>query len=142
LVLFATSVFTWGSFFRNSSESAIHLNPIFAGIAQFFIAIYGGYFGGGIGFLMIAALTMAGLSTRVAGATKNALAGVMNASAVALFALSPQVHWFEALALGTGAVIGGLGGSWALHRVNEKLLRIVIVCLGAILTITLFIRPI
>ena len=49
------------------------------------IAIYGGYFGGGIGLLMMASLTMAGLAVRNAGATKNVLAGVMNASAVAIF---------------------------------------------------------
>ena len=47
------------------------------------IAVYGGYFGGGIGFLMLAALTAAGLAIRSANATKNVLAGVMNASAVA-----------------------------------------------------------
>ena len=93
----------------------MHLGPLGAGAAQFVIAIYGGYFGGGIGILMMAALTMAGLSTRNAGATKNALAGVMNASAVLLFVTSPQVHWHEALALGAGAVVGGLCGSWALH---------------------------
>jgi uncharacterized membrane protein YfcA len=44
-------------------------------VAQFLIAIYGGYFGGGIGFLMLAALTMAGMATRNAGATKNAWPG-------------------------------------------------------------------
>jgi hypothetical protein len=51
---------------------------------------------------MLAALTMAGMATRNAGATKNVLAGVMNASAVALFVLSPQVHWLQALVLGAG----------------------------------------
>ena len=45
-----------------------------AGVAQFLIAIYGGYFGGGIGFLMLAALSAAGLAMRGAGATKNVLA--------------------------------------------------------------------
>jgi uncharacterized membrane protein YfcA len=106
------------------------------------IAIYGGYFGGGIGFLMMAALTMAGLPIRNAGATKNALAGVMNASAVVLFVTSPQVHWQEAVALGAGAVIGGLCGSWALRRVNERTLRIAIVCIGICLTVGLFAKPI
>jgi uncharacterized membrane protein YfcA len=106
------------------------------------IAIYGGYFGGGIGFLMMAALTMAGLPTRNASATKNVLAGVMNASAVSLFVTSPQLQWREALALGAGAIVGGLLGSWTLHRVNERLLRIGIVCIGIALTIGLFIKPI
>jgi uncharacterized protein len=109
--------------------------------SQFMIAIYGGYFGGGVGFLMLAALIMAGLPTRNAGATKNVLAAVMNASAVLLFLTSPELHWREAVVLGAGAMAGGLIGAWALHRVNEKALRIAIVCIGIALTIGLFIKP-
>jgi len=142
LVLFATTVFAWGSFGRKPDPNTAHLGPVSAAVAQFLIAIYGGYFGGGIGFLMMAALTMAGLPTRNAGATKNVLAGVMNASAVALFVTSPQVHWLEALVLGAGAIVGGLCGAWALHRVNEKALRIAIVGIGIALTIGLFLKPI
>jgi len=142
LVLFATIMFAWGSFFSKPGQFKAHLGPVGAAIAQFLIAIYGGYFGGGIGFLMIAALTMAGLPTRNAGATKNALAGVMNASAVLLFVTSPQVHWIEAIALGAGAIVGGLCGTWALHKVNEKVLRIVIVGIGLCLTVGLFVKPI
>lgn len=142
LVLFATAVFTWGSFFRRPEETKAHLSPITAAFVQFLIAIYGGYFGGGIGFLMMAALTMAGLPTRNAGATKNALAGVMNAAAVAIFATSSLMHWREAIALGVGAIVGGLIGVWALHRVNERVLRIAIVCIGVALTIGLFLKPI
>ena len=143
LVLFATAVFTWGSFFRkNKPDGAAHIGPFGAGVAQFFIAIYGGYFGGGIGILMLAALTLAGMGTRNAGATKNMLAGVMNASAVALFVTSPQVDWRLAASLGLGAIIGGLLGAWALQRVNETALRIAIVAIGLALTIALFLKPV
>ncbi len=143
LVLFATAVFAWGSFARRPASSPEHhLGALPAGVAQFFIAIYGGYFGGGVGFLMLAALTMAGLPTRNAGATKNALAGVMNAAAVALFIASPEVHRPQALALSAGAIAGGLLGAWALHRVNERLLRLGIVGIGVALTVGLFLKPI
>ncbi len=141
LVLFATAVFAWGNFLRKpSTEGGAHLGPVAAALVQLLIAIYGGYFGGGIGFLMLAALTMAGLPARNAAATKNVLAGVMNASAVALFVFSPEAHWREALVLSAGAVIGGMAGSWALHRINEKLLRVLVVCIGITLTIGLFLR--
>ena len=142
LVLFATLVFAWGSFGRKPDRAAVHLGPVGTAAAQFAIAVYGGYFGGGIGILMMAALAMAGLPTRNAGATKNVLAGVMNASAVMLFVTSPQVHWREAVVLGAGAIVGGLLGSWALHRVNEKALRLAIVGIGMALTIGLFVKPI
>lgn len=141
LVLFATAVFAWGSFFRKPGSTTVHLGAVGAALAQFLIAIYGGYFGGGIGFLMMAALTMAGLPTRNAAATKNVLAGVMNASAVVMFVTSPQVHWYQAIMLGAGAMLGGMLGAWALHRVNEKVLRAAIVGIGICLTIGLFVKP-
>jgi hypothetical protein len=149
LVLFATSVFAWGSFFKRQPVADAdghlpeprHLGPVAAGFTQFGIAIYGGYFGGGIGFLMMAALALAGVQTRAAVATKNALAGVMNASAVVIFVTSPHVHWLEAAVLGSGAIVGGLMGVWAVHRVNERVLRIGIVVLGLLLTAGLFLRP-
>jgi uncharacterized membrane protein YfcA len=142
LVLFATAVFAWGSFFRRASaEQAAHLGPVTTGVAQFLIAVYGGYFGGGIGILMMAALTMAGLSARNAGGTKNVLAGVMNASAVVLFVTSPELHWQQAAVLAVGAILGGLAGTWALHRVNEKALRFAIIGIGVALTVGLFLKP-
>ena len=140
LVLFATAVFAWGSFVRRPSPAQGHLGPVAAGIPQFLISIYGGYFGGGIGFLMLAALTMAGLPVRTAGATKNVLAGVMNAAAVAIFVFSPDVYWVQAADVAVGAIIGGLFGAWALHRINERLLRIAVVGIGIALTIGLFLR--
>lgn len=142
LVLFATVMFAWGSFFHKRQESTARLGRAGTICIQFLIAIYGGYFGGGIGFLMMAALTMAGLPTRHAAATKNVLAAVMNASAVVLFITSSQLHWREALILGIGAIIGGLMGAWALHRVNEKILRIAVVCVGICLTVGLFLKPV
>jgi uncharacterized membrane protein YfcA len=140
LVLFATAVFTWGSFFRRAADGAAHVSPLAAGAAQFGIAIYGGYFGGGIGMLMLAALTLAGLKVRQAGATKNALAGVMNASAVAIFAFSRDVHWPAAVAVGIGAIVGGQIGAWMLKWVDEKKLRVGVVVLGLALTVGLFLK--
>ena len=143
LVLFATAMFAWGSFRRKPANlAAAQIGPAPTGIAQFFIAIYGGYFGGGIGFLMMAALSMAGVTARHAAATKNVLASVMNAAAVALFVTSPLVHWPQAIALGAGAILGGLAGVWALRRVNERWLRIAIVCIGLALTVGLFVKPV
>jgi uncharacterized membrane protein YfcA len=139
LVLFATAVFAWGSF-APKRESRAHLSRHGAMTAQFGIAIYGGYFGGGIGFLMLAALTAAGLVMRNAGATKNALAGVMNASAVLIFVFSPEVRWLQAGIASAGAITGGILGGLLLHRLNERVLRVVIVLIGLALTIGLFIR--
>ena len=139
LVLFATGIFAWGSF-RGTSASRTHLSPAGAAMSQFAIAVYGGYFGGGIGMLMLAALTLAGLPVRQASATKNMLAAVMNASAVVIFAFSRDVHWDAALAVAAGSVIGGQAGAWLMLRVSERKLRLGVVAVGVLLTLGLFIR--
>ena len=137
LVLAATALFAYGSFgYRPKAGRSL---PRWAAAAmQFGIGIYGGYFGGGIGFLMLAALTLAGMAVKNAGATKNALAGVMNASAVMIFLFSGQVAWPQAAALCAGSIAGYLGGNWALSRVNDRALRLGIVVLGVALTAGLF----
>lgn len=139
LVLFATSVFAWGSYFRKPGAGA-GLTPSASVASAFAIAVYGGYFGGGIGFMLMAVLTSAGLAVRAAGATKNALAGVINLGAVAVFLLSADVHWGAAAALCAGSVAGGFGGVWALRRVPERVLRGGVVVLGGLLTVGLFLR--
>ncbi len=140
LVLFATAVFAYGSFVPRKANAAPKLNPTGAGVVQFFIAVYGGYFGGGIGFLMLAVLGAAGLAMRSASANKNILAGVMNASAVAIFVFSPEVHWLQAMVACAGSGLGGYLGGRMVTRVNEKLLRLIVVLIGIALTIGLFWR--
>jgi uncharacterized membrane protein YfcA len=141
LVLFATAMFAWGSFFRRpAAEGEVRLRPARAGLIQFAISIYGGYFGGGIGFLMLAALSVAGVAVRRAAALKNALAGVMNASAVLIFMFSADVAWTRAAVLCVGAVLGGWGGAWLLRRAPANLLRLLVIAIGASLTVALFLR--
>lgn len=141
LILFATSVFAWGSFFRRpGADASARLGATGSALAQFAISIYGGYFGGGIGILMLAALTLAGMQVRRAGATKNVLSGMMNASAVVVFLFSPDVHWLQAAIAAVAAIFGGLAGAWLLQRVNERLLRLAIIAVGVTLTVGMFLR--
>jgi uncharacterized protein len=109
-------------------------------LMRFCIAIYGGYFGGGIGILMLAALTAAGLGVRAAGATKNVLAAVMNASAVLIFLVQARVlPWSLIACVAIPAIVGGQIGAHLLRRVNEKALRVAVVCIGIALTVGLFV---
>lgn len=140
LVLFATSVFAWGSF-RRTPLHAVSAMPKWALIlVQSCIAVYGGYFGGGIGFLMLAALTIAGQQVRAATATKNVLAMAMNAAATLIFATSKLISWPAAIALCGGGIAGGLCGSWLIHRLPEKIMRGFVVLVGATLTVWMFVR--
>jgi uncharacterized membrane protein YfcA len=140
LVLFATSVFAWGAFLRRPDEARAPIGRPATAAAQFAIAVYGGYFGGGIGFLMLAGLTLAGQAVRVAGSTKNILASVMNASAVAVFVFTARPDWLKVAVVCVGAMAGGALGGVMLRRVNEKALKAVVVLIGVALTVGLFLR--
>jgi uncharacterized membrane protein YfcA len=140
LVLFATGVFAWGSFWRKEPAVPHPLARLPAALTQFAISVYGGYFGGGIGILMLAALTISGLPIRNAAATKNVLAGVLNASAVLIFVFSRDVAWKQVAVAGVAALIGGQIGAYMLNRVNEGILRVCITLLGLALTIGLLLR--
>jgi uncharacterized protein len=139
LVLFATIIFAYGSFAPRRLTNR-GLGRIGAGMEQLLISIYGGYFGGGIGFLMLAALSAAGVAVRAAFATKNGLIGVMNASAVAIFVFSSQVHWLQAVVTSVGAAAGGVAGGLILKRINERALRFLVLLVGVGLTVSLFLR--
>ena len=86
---------------------------------------------------MMASLTMAGLAVRNAGASKNILAGVMNASAVAIFALSSDVSGCRRPSP-PSAPVRRVGRGVMLRTVNEKLLKLGVIVIGVLLTIGLF----
>ncbi len=140
LVLFATSIFAWGSVRKKPFHAVSTFSPAWLAVVQFLIGVYGGYFGGGIGFLMLATLIIAGQEVRMATATKNILAMAMNASAVLLFVFSDQVDWFAGFALAMGGIAGGFAGNWLVYRMPEKILRGFVVLAGFALTVWLFMR--
>jgi len=139
LVLFATALFAWGAF-RKQGSAEPRLGPRLAGVLQFLIAVYGGYFGGGVSILMLAAFTAAGVAVRAAGATKNVLSSVMNASAVAVFLFTPAIPWPRVAVVCVGAIVGGFVGAHLLKRVDERLIRGFVIVLGLVLTVGLFLR--
>lgn len=140
LVLFATLLFAWGNFRRPAAHARQPPGKLATGATQLAISVYGGYFGGGIGILMLATLTLCGLALRNAGATKNVLVAAINSSAVLIFLFAPNVAWTQVAVVGIAALAGGQLGAYVLNRVNEKVLRICIVLLGFVLTIGLFVR--
>lgn len=141
LVLFATLLFAWSAFGRHPQSSGTAGIPTsVAAMRQGAISIYGGYFGGGLGFMMVASLSLLGLSARPASATKNALAAVINTTSLLVFLFSPSLVWLAAALLAAGAVIGGLAGAWLLRHIPERFLRILVVIIGASLTVGLFAR--
>ena len=106
---------------------------------QFVVAIYGGYFGAGVGILMLAAFGFMGLSNihRMNG-LKNWCGVCMNFIAALMFTFSSLVNWPVALAMAVGAVSGGYIGSRTAQRVSQKLVRGAVVAIGLISGLLLF----
>ena len=104
-------------------------------------AVYGGYFGAGIGIMMMAGLSLAGIAdVRVANALKNLLAGVINGVAVLIFIVSGVVAWKAALVMLVGAVAGGALGGRLAGVVPVRALRLAVITIGSFLTVWYFWR--
>ncbi len=98
---------------------------------QFLVAIYGGYFGAGIGILMLSALAFMGLSDiHHMNALKSVLAFCINGVSVVVFALEEQVVWHYALSMALAAILGGYLGAHTARRLNRDLVRWVVILIG------------
>ncbi|PWC54126.1 sulfite exporter TauE/SafE family protein [Azospirillum sp. TSA6c] len=138
LLLFATAVFAIGAY-APGIVSRLRLGGRSVLVVQFLISIYGGYFGGGIGFLMLAALTLFGLrDIHAMNGLRLLLAMLMNAAAVGTFIVAGAVSWPETVAMALAAVAGGYAGAIGAKRVDPKLLKTLVVIIGAVLTLYFF----
>jgi uncharacterized membrane protein YfcA len=100
-------------------------------VFQFFVGVYGGYFGAGIGILMLAALGLMGFTHihRMNG-LKVWGALCMNAVAALTFAVSGVVNWPVAAAMALGSIAGGYGGSRLAQAVPQAWVRRAIIAIG------------
>lgn len=119
--------------YLNTRDAAPLSKPAVLGIAAA-AGGYGGYFGGGVGFLIIALLTLGGIGPRAAGATKNMLAAAFNATAALVYFFSGNLEATGTTALAAGGIAGGYAGGRLALRLPEPQLRIAIVILGIALT--------
>ena len=95
------------------------------------VAIYGGYFGAGLGILLMAVLTLIGLSdVNEANAVKNALATIVSSLAVAVFIATGIIAWGPAFAILTGAIAGGYLGARFARWINPTILRGIVIAVG------------
>ena len=108
-----------------------HPAPLTLLAFQFLVAVYGGYFGAGIGILMLAALGFMGFTNihRMNG-LKSIGGTCANLVAAATFALSRLVDWPIAAAMALGAIVGGYGGSRLAQRVPQDRVRAMIIVIG------------
>jgi uncharacterized membrane protein YfcA len=141
LMFTATGLFTFGRQISRFLKPRVHIGVATVVLIQLLISTYGGYFGGGVGFLMLATWTVFGVvDIHVLSAHRNMLGATMNSVAVALFIAAHKIWWPQTLVMLGGAVIGGYGGAWSAKRVDPRYVRAAITAIGVSITIVFFLR--
>lgn len=144
LILGATLLFTFGRRgigWLNQFSGAVTPERFFGGlILQLLIAIYGGYFGAGIGILMLAMLQLMGMHhIHQMNALKVVLGSAINAMTFVIFCLSGEVIWSIAPVMIAGAVLGGYLGARAALKVSAEKVRALVSAIGFAMTAYYFV---
>jgi uncharacterized membrane protein YfcA len=137
LLLAATALFAAGPWlvrWINSGDRRMP-EPLIAAI-QFVASIYGGFFGAGMGVIMLATLGLtADNDYHRINAIKNLLSIVIAIIAIAVFISGGIVSWPHALVMIPGVAFGGYGGVWVARRVPQPVLRAVVIAIGVVLSV-------
>lgn len=140
LLLFATVVFAISPRLTAARKDAPAHSPWQIGM-QFLVSVYGGYFGAGMGILMLAVLQFTGLpSFNAANGIKNLLSVSINGVALIPFMIARVVDWPFALAMAATALCGGYLGAKFFRRLPQQVSRTIVIAIGVTMTIVFFIR--
>jgi uncharacterized protein len=107
---------------------------------QFLVGVYGGFFGAGIGILMLAALGMLGVGDiHQMNGLKNVLAVCINGVAAIYFVASGAIVWGFALVMAAGAIVGGYTGATVARRLSEAAVRRFVIVVGVVVAVILLV---
>jgi uncharacterized membrane protein YfcA len=141
LLLLASVVFTLGPRLTKALEHRALIGPKTLVALQFLVAIYGGYFGGAVGFIIMALWSLVGVSDiHAMNAGRTLLGGAMNAAAIVLFIAAGLVWWLQTVMMLVAAVIGGYLGARLARRMSRKWVRLIVTLLSFTVTIIFFVR--
>ena len=147
LILFATLLFmaqeTVQRILKTGGPAAHRSTRWFAGglLFQLVIGLYGGYFGAGIGILMLAALSILGLTDiHEMNSLKVVFGGTINGIAAVYFVWAGMVEWSYVLLMAVAAITGGYGGAGAARRIGRIWVRRIVIAIGFGMAISLFVK--
>ena len=141
LLLVATLAFAFGPYLRSKLQRTVKVNVSVFLAVQFVAAIYGGYFGGAVGLILLSFWGLFGFSDlRMLNANKTLLAGLMNAAAVVIFIAAGCVSWTETLVMLGAAITGGYFGARVARLLNPSFARALITVISVGVTVAFFVR--
>jgi len=148
LLLSATLLFAVGgplsAWVRRRAELHAHASKaalIAVTLLQLLVAVYIGYFGAGAGILMLALFAVMGIENiHTMNAFKTLLASLANAIAIVTFVHARAVVWPQAILMTIGAALGGYGGAWYAQKLDQKIVRYLVIVIGIGMTTYFFLR--
>jgi uncharacterized membrane protein YfcA len=144
LTLGATLLFAFGKKLARGRTSILEQEASGGALAaatlfQLVVAVYGGYFGGGMGIVMLAMLAALGMTNiHAMNALKSVMGFVINGVAVVTFVIAGAVYWKQGLPMIAGGVAGGFLGAHYALKIPQAWIRIFVVLVGTGMTVYFF----
>jgi uncharacterized membrane protein YfcA len=144
LVLAATLLLAWQGRGVDRPARPLEGGRLAGAVAfQFAAGVYGGYFGGALGFLLLAGFGFFGMRDMLQmSGLKNVLTVLINGVALAYFLLRGRISWVDGLAMATGAIAGGYAGARLARRIGGEAVRRAVIVLGIVVSAGLLVRAI
>ncbi len=145
LLLFASSLFTFGGkisrwLIGGGDHSAVR-GILGVTLAQFAISIYGGYFGAGMGILMLAAYAVANLGNiHTMNGVRSAVGVLINGVAIGLFIYDRAIIWKPALVMIVGSTLSGYYGAVIARRVDPAIVKRLVMAIAWAMTAYFFFK--
>jgi uncharacterized protein len=153
LMLVAAATFTFGGRRRAADGAPAETRHRFTHAAswhpelfvvvllQFAISVYGGYFGGGMGIMMLATMAMAGMTNiHEMNGLKSMLGAAINGLALMTFIVSGTLAWRPGLVMAIGATLGGYYSASRARRIEASRVRLLVIVVGWGMTIYFFVK--
>ena len=146
LMLGATLLFAFGKHLTGRvsagiSHDASRAAIVSAAVFELFVAVYGGYFGGGMGIMNLAMLAALGMTDiHAMNALKVVLGGFINGVATVTFILSGAIVWPQAIVMTIGAILGGYFAAHYAQKLPQAWIRQFVIVVGVAMTIYFFAR--
>lgn len=135
LLGFATLLFALGGRLSKWASKHTKAHGFSGNLATLVVCIYGGYFNGGLGIVLLALFSSLGMrDIHLMNGLKNGMSFVLSAASVVTFAIAGIVYWPEAVIMMIAATIGGYCGALIARRLSIQTIRFIIIVLGTIMT--------
>ena len=136
LLGFATLLFAFGDFVAKWAKKNSNSNGFLGNLTTLIVCIYGGYFNGGLGIILLALFSTLGMrDIHLMNGLKNIMSFALSAASVVTFAIAGIVFWQQAIIMMIAATIGGYFGVVVARKLSKDTIRMIIVVIGLIMTV-------